>query len=397
MSENKKLDDLDQVLCQEHYKKIRGSLFDPVKLQKLKLNSSFYASSLFKLECFVDALLSNAEIPFVPWSYRGGQREFVFNTFAERYFGSIPDFIEVINMLSPDYVYGERIKVFIFSCQAMGLLSEPLDWKNIHYDRQKTDPRFGGVSAAELFNALVQKIRSEWKSNNLQAKVNAQKIEANNRHLAYCKYADSLFADQARLVVVRIDLCYENQYANSMSVDNILADLDSLFRNKRANTRFRFMKGYIAKLEYSVDQGGHWHVIFFFDASGRKNSNHIKLTEDIGEYWIDVITKGRGVYWSSNKNTDRFDKFGSLGVGVINWDDTNLRRTLNELVIGYLCKVDQFSKPKWGAKVRVFRRGNFPKMRINKRGRPRKELESYTGQSPVSKQLIPNNPGGQAL
>jgi len=154
MSENIKLSDLDQFLCQEHYKKIRGSLFDPVKLQKLKLNSSFYASSLFKLECFVDDLLSNADTPFVPWSYRGGQREFVFNTFAERYFGTIPDFIEVINMLSPDYVYGERIKVFISSCHSIGLLSEPLDWKNIHYDRQKTDPRFGGVSAAELFNAL---------------------------------------------------------------------------------------------------------------------------------------------------------------------------------------------------------------------------------------------------
>jgi hypothetical protein len=80
MRENKKFDDLDQFLCREHYKRIKGSLFDPVKLQKLKLNSSFYASSLFKLECFVDGLLSNAETPFVPWSYRGGHKECVFRS-----------------------------------------------------------------------------------------------------------------------------------------------------------------------------------------------------------------------------------------------------------------------------------------------------------------------------
>lgn len=57
----------------------------------------------------------------------------------------------------------------------MGLLSEHLDWRNIHSDSKKIDPRFGDVSAAEIFNKLVKAIRSEWKTKKIQAKVNAMK------------------------------------------------------------------------------------------------------------------------------------------------------------------------------------------------------------------------------
>jgi hypothetical protein len=99
----------------------------------------------------------------------------------------------------------------------------------------------------------------------------------------------------------------------------------------------------------------------------------------MGEYWINTITEGRGDYWNVNKNADHYDKLGRRGIGVINWNDTELRNNLEEFVIGYLCKVDQFIRPKWGQKVRLFRRGLFPKKRINNRGRPRKALESYAG------------------
>jgi len=315
---------------------------------------------------------------------RGAKKEYVPSPLARQYFESMHDFIEVGRLLSPRFEYSERVNAFINCCNSMGLLSgsECLAWININFDPQKIEPRFGGVPAAELFNMLVTAIRNDWKINNLQAKVNARKKEARIRCDEYCNYADSLFDNGhnngcARLVVLRIDLYYEKRYADSKSVFDITKDLDHLIENKRGNSLFDSMKGYIAKLEYGVGKGVHWHVILFFDGSVRKNSSHIDLAEDIGHYWIDTITNGLGDFWNANKNADQYDKLVRRGIGVINWYETELRNNLKEFVIGYLCKVDQFIKPKWGPKVRLFRRGLSPKKRINKLGRPRKALESY--------------------
>ena len=109
----------------------------------------------------------------------------------------------------------------------------------------------------------------------------------------------------ARLVLVRVDLFYEKQYGDSIDVFDMTNDLDRLFGNARHNSLFAFMKGYIVKLEYGVDKGIHAHALLFFDGSKRNNSSHIQLAKEIGEYWINMITKGRGAYWNVNANADQ--------------------------------------------------------------------------------------------
>jgi hypothetical protein len=256
----------------------------------------------------------------------------------------------------------------------MGLLDIDLEWNNIWYDPKKTDPRFDGISAADILNKLVEKIRIEWKTNNIQAKVNARKKDANNRYNEYCKYIDNLFKNCARQVVLRIDLYYKKQYANNITIADITNDLNHLFENKRCNSIFDCMNGYIAKLEFGVDKGLHYHVLFFFDGSERNIYSHIHFAEEIGKYWVDTITKGRGDYWNVNDNAARYDSLGKRGIGVINWDDTNLMKNL-KYIVQYFCKLEQFIRPKFSSKVRLLRRGNFPKVQKVKRGRPRKIKE----------------------
>lgn len=218
------------------------------------------------------------------------------------------------------------------------------------------------MSAAELFNMLVKEIRSYWKTNKIQTKVNARKNEANRQYDDYCRYADSLFANRAKLLVLRVDLFYKKGHHNDIDILTITEDLNHLFENKRGNSIFDFMKGYIAKLQYGAEKGLHWHVLFFFDGSMRNNSSHIHLAELIGEYWIETITNGRGDYWNVNAYADRYDKLDRRGIGVIRWWEEPLRNNLKNLVIQYLCKTDQFIKPKCSPKVRLFRRGNYPVM-----------------------------------
>jgi len=82
------------------------------------------------------------------------------------------------------------------------------------------------------------------------------------------------------------------------------------------------------------------------------------LAEEIGDYWIETITKSRGDY--SNANTDHNNKLGKLGVGIINRNEADLIENL-KFVIKYFCKIDQFIRPKVDPKVRLLRRGNLPK------------------------------------
>jgi hypothetical protein len=127
----------------------------------------------------------------------------------------------------------------------------------------------------------------------------------------------------------------------------------------------------------------HAHVLLFFDGSKRNNSSHIHLAEEIGNYWKNIITKGRGAYWNVNANAERYDKLGRLGIGVINWYDTELRRNLKDFVVSYLCKEDQYFRSKRGPKVKLLRRGDFPEMPVTRCGAPRKSVESYADLSQI--------------
>src|SRR5665647_406700 len=198
-------DSYEELSCQ----RLDDSSFHPINIQNSKSDSKSYASNLQRLKCFVNEVLLNNEIPFVLRPGTNGEKWYASPSLVGQYFNWMPYFIDVVNRLPPKYEYSEPINAFIACCQAMGLLNERLDWKNIWVvDPQTTYPCFGGIAAPEIFNTLVHAIRSEWKINNRQAKVNARKQEVIQQKVEYCEYADSLFNDCARLVLVRDDLFY---------------------------------------------------------------------------------------------------------------------------------------------------------------------------------------------
>lgn len=115
-------------LCRYIYnKRINDSIFDPTKLKKLKLSSKFFSWKLGMLECFVDDLLLNIDTPFARSYGTNGRSKYTPTSLAAKYFPCIPDFINVVNILSPRYEYSERVNVFIACCHSMGLLSGPLN------------------------------------------------------------------------------------------------------------------------------------------------------------------------------------------------------------------------------------------------------------------------------
>ena len=371
-NESRESDRLDRSFCQFVYKTECESLFDTEDIQTYRHPKRFCSHQLYKLECFIDDLISSIEkTPFMPRISRSGKNEYDFTELAKTYFCLIPSFIDVVNMLSPKYDYNEHITLFTSCCHGMGLLDKRLDWKNIWLSPSIAYPEFGGVTAADLFNRLVKDIKSRYKSEGVKSRIRTRRSDAEEEFNDYCSYENSMFEVCANLIVLRIDLYYKKEFSKAIDIYSVIDDLNHLVKNKRCNLIFKDMVGYIAKIEYAVEKNIHIHSIFFFDGSKRLRTSHAHFSKQIGEYWVSTITKGRGDYWNSNARIKDFMKLGICGIGPVHANDIKTRQNLRNIVIRYLCKTDQFFRPKAKPRTKLIRRGNYPQKPPVKLGRPR--------------------------
>ena len=369
---------IDSALGFAVYSDFSESLFNADGFLRGRLPKKFYANQLHRLECFVDDLLSTDEIPFLPRLSRFGDTEYDISKLCDNYFFLLPNFIEVVKMLAPWYVYSERITVFISCCKSQGLLQQTLvlGTRDIWFVAATRLPQFGGVTAGELFNTLVNNIRAEWKAQELGTKLRKRRAEMHKRFTDYCAYVDSLFDACAKQLVLRVDLYYRRELFDRVTVHDAVTDFNHLVANMRGcQSIFGAMNGYIAKLDYGIEKGVHIHTIFFFDSSKRNNANHNYLAMQVGEYWVRVITKCNGAYWNVSAMASDDENLRIRGIGVIHANARQVRANLTNVVVRYLCKMDQFLRPKFHRQVHLIRRGNLPKVPIIKRGRPRKASE----------------------
>lgn len=123
----------------------------------------------------------------------------------------------------------------------------------------------------------------------------------------------------------------------------------------------------------------HMHMIFLFDTEHKQAIRHVYLAQQIGRYWKTVVTKGRGAYWNCNADTKNYQRWGKLGIGPIHAEEDREKiRNLKLFVVDdYLCKMDQFLRPKGIKGVQLIRRGNWPTPEPKKLGRKRKVRPNY--------------------
>ena len=359
--------------------KIARSLFAPKNTpltlgQYLNNHCTSRSERLDQLQRFVNEVVANNDQPFVPCLGLNHKKHYAPSRLAKQHFHKLLEYIWILSILPQRFIYSEAINCLRRCCQAMHFMAfvdKPLSDLNYWASPMKI-PRGLKAPTADLFNKLIFRIRADWKSNHCQAKVNKRLGELDELYREYCQYTDVLFDDCARLLVLRIDLFYDKQYANTKTLPDIQKDLSHFIDNKRHNKIFNSLKGHIAKIEYGIDKGIHCHLLLFLDGFQRKNSSAVHFVKQLGEYWKTTITQGVGRYWNINRNARQYEKSGRLGIGVINYHDTDLRTNLKEYVIRYLCKPDQFIRPQFGDSIKLLRRGNPPKKTGNKLGRPRK-------------------------
>jgi intein-encoded DNA endonuclease-like protein len=146
-----------------------------------------------------------------------------------------------------------------------------------------------------------------------------------------------------------------------------------MLNNRRSKpTIFENQVGYVCKREYTEDRGVHYHAMFIYD--GQKIQKDSYKAEQIGEYWNNEITKGKGSYHNCNKDKSSYVQ---NGIGMLDHKDKDKREILDKNVIPYLCKDDnnQSIAPISNSnnkRDREFVRGTIPKSKSNV-GRPRSE------------------------
>ncbi|MFW2606391.1 YagK/YfjJ domain-containing protein [Aliarcobacter butzleri] len=189
--------------------------------------------------------------------------------------------------------------------------------------------------------------------------------KTNRRLESTKKYIDDLSKKYSKLNIVRVDLGYTKEDSKSITFEDASKDLNKMLNNTRSKpTVFGEMVGYITKKEVGEDKGVHIHVAIIYN--GSKVREDITKAQQIGEYWKNNITKGKGVFHNCSKN-----EYKNKAVGVIDYKDEEKRKIFDEKVLTYLCKDEQsIDSLKTNIKDRAFTRGIAPKKKSNA-GRPR--------------------------
>lgn len=201
---------------------------------------------------------------------------------------------------------------------------------------------------------------------------------AKKNHASLMALLDQLLLVRSRLLAVRVDCLYRTGFGveamgESKVYHQVSLDRDALFKAVRCHYGKGLM-GYAWKLEYGVNRGYHYHMLFFFD--GSMHQSDIKIGMHIGKMWEEV-TKQEGNFYNCNANKHTYDV---CGIGTLNHGDPSVRERF-ERVVGYLTKADYHCRLRLPGKQRSFQT-SFCKEHKVKQGRPRGKKASAKHLSP---------------
>ena len=228
------------------------------------------------------------------------------------------------------YTFEPYIALMVKQIEAFGLTYNLL--RSVHRESEENE------GLVQKLNSCVDSIRLEARSKAFQGKLKNYQRSSNKNYKELTSYVDALFDHYSRLLVVRVDLSYQKRHAKTTQAE-AQQDREHLFRNTRSNKLFENMVGYIWKLEHGSEKGFHYHTIFFFD--GSKVQQDIIKALQIGRYWTDIVTKGRGLYYNCNLDKSAYKR---CGIGMVDHRDSSMRDTLTSLAVPYLTKTDLYMK-----------------------------------------------------
>lgn len=256
---------------------------------------------------------------------------------------------------------------------------------------------------SDLFNDFVTMMRREAVATRLKKRIfdwNGKFEEGSDRLV---KLETELFRDYARLMVIRLDFNYHKAIFTDKEVEQLCAEaveqkecdladylagsdispqgtiegriaLEEVQKDRKrffANMKgkpslFKHLVGYVWRIEYTRGAGYHMHVMLFFD--GEHVEKHEYYAQEIGCYWRDVITQGRGYFENCNRKKSDYGDNWALG-RIDHWD--RAKRDRLRKAMQYFCKTSQIVQVVPYPKCRLFQTVIIRRQRKGAGGRPR--------------------------
>ncbi|AIX56424.1 TPA: inovirus-type Gp2 protein [Enterobacter kobei] len=219
------------------------------------------------------------------------------------------------------------------------------------------------ITTAELLNKLAQDYRSAVHQPDFKKAYKKYKRTSVKNLKGAWNYLLHLQSRYSRLLVLRVDLSWNDEHKSAITADMARACRQKLLRNMKKNPLFRHVLGTVWKLEYAPSRQFHYHMLFVLN--GHKAQQDVSLARAFGEYWKDTITEGKGHYYNCNAHKDRYTE---CGIGKLERGNTSMEKGLLKAV-SYLTKIDACARLVLPGNARTFGRGEIKVLKTRKKQR----------------------------
>lgn len=169
----------------------------------------------------------------------------------------------------------------------------------------------------------------------------------------------AMFNWRSRHLLLVLTLTYKPEIKPYVTLEMLQEHRNTLFNNRRSNQLLAGINGYVWKIEEGGRGGGlHMHLVLFYAG---EHCADIRISQQIGEYWKNVVTRGNGEYWNSNANKDRYERYGhGDGTGQIDRHNCIKREALQRNLL-YLAKDEQLASKGSNPHLRMFGTSMLPR------------------------------------
>jgi len=249
----------------------------------------------------------------------------------------------------------------------MGLIGQ----YNFHFKEPGEIARADGARYMDAFNMLIDEIGTRCQSREFKERERLRLRNSKRRVSNVLELEEVMFSKErgrSRWLVLSLTLRIKPQFRRWVTPEMMQVYRERFFNARHFNKLMAGIKNYVWAMEQGEDTGLHLHVILFY--SGDHNHDEF-IAKQVGEYWVNTVTEGKGDYWSSNQAwlKRRYEKTGhGVGVGQIDWKDDKKREALRTNLV-YLAKAEQYLMSRTVEHMRTFDMGQVPGK--IKSGRPR--------------------------
>lgn len=289
---------------------------------------------------------------------------------GKKYYRNVNTWLE---QYSDIYRYSSRVEVFYDVCKSMGLIGQQ---PSFEFGLPGEMEFSTGILYMDWFNALIEQVYARCQAREFKERERLREANAERNRQNVLALEEEMFSEEigrSRWLILSLTLRYKPRYRRWITPGILQQHRDRFFAARRFNKLMSGIKNYVWAIEQGEEAGLHLHVILFYSA----DSNHDEcIAMQIGKYWENIVTEGKGAYWNSNDGRlkEVYERRGhGIGVGQINWNDSDRRNALRENLV-YLAKTEQYLMIKAAEGIHTFGMGQVPKKA--KSGRPRTKDES---------------------